>query len=205
MQNKSSQIQQFLFKASTVAFPITMIFYSGSAYALQINVATMLNNLSTAVPSLMQLLTATAYVMGMFFIISGIAGLKEFGESRTARSDHRALSGPLVKILVGTALLYLPSSVQVGMSTFWNNPSPFAYVTDATNDSWSELINSVFLILQLIGTLAFIRGLVILSHLGQSHSQGGFGRAMAHIVGGILLINMYQFLQAVFNTLAIGQ
>lgn len=130
MYNKSGRIHQILQKAFTFAIPVALFFYSSSVYAFGINVATMLNNLATTMPSLMKLLTAIAYVMGMFFVIFGVAGLKEFGESRSARMDHRALSGPLIKILVGTALLYLPSSVQVGMSTFWNNPSPFAYLVD---------------------------------------------------------------------------
>lgn len=165
----------------------------------------MIENLGKTIPSLMQLVTAIAYVMGMFLVIKGVAGLKEYGEQRTsARTEHHGLKASLIAIFVGAALLYLPSSVRVGLSTFWSNPNPYAYVTDATNDSWAALLNNVFLILQLIGTIAFIRGLIILSHAGSHHSQGNFGKAMAHIIGGILLINMYQFLQAVFNTLAIG-
>ena len=45
-----------------------------------------------------------------------------------------------------------------------------------------------------------------MSHMGEGKEQGAtFGKAMAHIVGGILCINMYQFLQVIFNTLALGQ
>jgi len=33
--------------------------------------------------------------------------------------------------------------------------------------------------------------------------QDTFGKAMAYVISGILCINMYQFLQAVFDTLGI--
>jgi len=90
-------------------------------------------------------------------------------------------------------------------STFWTNPTPLAYVAQQ-NDPWSELIQACFLVIQLIGTIAFIRGLIMLTHLSQHGGhQGTFGKAMAHIVGGILLIDMYDFVTAVGNTLGLGQ
>ena len=71
---------------------------------------------------------------------------------------------------------------------------------------WSELLNACIMIIQLIGTIAFIRGLVILTHLGErGGQQGAFGKAMSHIVGGILAIDINDFMQAIWNTLALGQ
>ncbi|MHB1946484.1 MAG: hypothetical protein ACYCQI_00030 [Gammaproteobacteria bacterium] len=205
MLNEPSKIQQLISKALFLAFPIAIFFYSGSAYAIGIDVSTMIQNLGTSIPSLMQLVTAIAYVLGMFFIIKGVFGLKEYGENRAHRGGEHGLKGPVIMILVGAALLYLPSSVQVGLSTFWSEPNPYAYQTDATDDSWAALLNSVYLILQLIGTISFIRGLIILANMGHGgHQQGGFAKALSHMIGGILLINIYQFLQVIFNTLAIG-
>jgi intracellular multiplication protein IcmC len=169
------------------------------------DLATMITNLSKAIPNLMQFVTALAYVMGMYFVVEGIIKLKKYGESRAGMSGEGNLKGPMMYLGVGAALMFLPSSVQVGMSTFWENPTPYAYVTD-TLDPWSMLIQNIFLIIQLIGTIAFIRGLIILSHVGGQGSQpGAFGKAMAHIIGGVLCINIYQFIQAVLNTLALGQ
>lgn len=174
--------------------------------AVEVNVATMVENFNDALPSIMRLVTAIAYVMGMFFIIKGVMMLKDVGESRSAlHGDRGLLKGGLIMLFVGAALLYLPSSVQTGMSTFWANPTPLAYVAQQ-NDPWSELIKACFMIIQLIGTIAFIRGLIMLSYLGQQGGhQGVFGKAMAHIIGGILLIDMYDFVMAVINTLGLGK
>lgn len=182
-----------------------MAIYSQSAYAVGINAATMIENLSKTIPNLMQLVTAISYVLGMILIIRSLVMLKEHGEARASHSrSEGGLKGGMIVMAIGTALLYLPSSVQSGLTTFWSNPSPFAYVTEGTNDQWTDLINSVFLIVQLIGTITFIRGLLILSHAGESHSQqGSVGKGLTHIIGGLLCINLYQFLQAVFNTLGL--
>jgi hypothetical protein len=55
---------------------------------------------------------------------------------------------------------------------------------------------------QLVGVIAFIRGLVKLSHMGGGH-QGGIGSALTHIIGGIFCINMYDFVQLIMSTLGI--
>jgi intracellular multiplication protein IcmC len=191
---------------------ISILSYGSAAFAQattslpNIDAAQMLVNLSNSVGSLMQLTTAISYVLGMFLVIKGIFALKEYGEHRTHGSSQQgSLKTALMLLLAGSLLIFLPSSVQTGTSTLWaTTPSAIAYVTD-TNDQWSQVISSVFLVVQLIGTIAFIRGIVILSHSGEGHQQGAFGRAMAHIVGGILCINMYAFITTVLNTLIYGQ
>lgn len=183
-----------------------LLYMPVASAAIVPNLATMVENLSKTIPNLMQLVTAFAYVAGMFLIFKGILQLKEYGESRTMMSHNQSLKGPLIFLGVGAALLYLPSSVQVGLSTFWQTTVPYAYVPQ-TSDPWSDLIQDCFLIVQFLGTFAFIRGLLILTQLG-GHSgshPGTLTKGLAHIIGGILCINLYQFVQMVLNTLALGQ
>lgn len=168
------------------------------------DVGTMLMNFASSIPNLMQLITAVAYVMGLYFVFKGVIGLREFGESRTMMSSSHSLKGPLIFIAVGTALLYLPSSVSTGLNTFWSAPNPYGYVQETT-DQWSSLYQDCFLIIQLIGTIAFIRGLVILTQLGgQGGQPGTFGRGITHIIAGTLCINLYDFLNAVYTTLGLA-
>ena len=161
----------------------------------------MLMSIAQQIPNLMQMTTAIAYVMGMFFIVFGVMKLKHFGESRTMMSHDRKLTEPLSYLVVGAMLLYLPSAVQIGMSTFWTNPNPYGYLQQ--QDQWGQFINVCFLIVQLIGTISFIRGLVMLSRLGGHGGQGGFKGGLTHIIAGIFCINIYQFVQVVLVTLGI--
>lgn len=176
-----------------------------SAYAAEPNVATMLMNFSNTIPQFMRLVTATAYVLGFLFMVKGVMGLKEYGESRTQMSSQHSLKGPLILMAVGTVFLYLPSSVQSGISTFWDYSNPLAY-EPTTDDQWSVLIGDCYLIIQLIGTIAFVRGMVIFTHMsGQGAQPGTFAKAISHIIAGILCINLSAFLDAVNNTLGLGQ
>ena len=77
-----------------------------------------LENISKTIPSLTRMLTAIAYVMGMYFVIDGIVKLKHVGEMRTQMSYEHSLTSPILKIIIGALLIYLPSAVQTGLSTF---------------------------------------------------------------------------------------
>ncbi len=191
------------FSLKTAIIGLGCIIFSSGAYAAVVpDVANMLLNFSEAVPSLMRLVTAFSYVMGFFFVTRGMLELKQFGESRSMMSQEHSLMKPLVTIAVGTLLIYLPSSVQTGLSTFWTTPNPYGYLSSDTESNWSDLVNSVFMVVQLVGVIAFIRGLIMLTKV-TGHGQETFGKALAHIIAGVLCINMYQFLQAIFNTLGI--
>lgn len=168
------------------------------------DLSTMLVNLSQEIPSLMRLVTAFAYVAGVCLIFKGLLELKHVGEMRSMMSHEHGFMKPLMYLLVGTLLLYLPGSVRTGLSTFWSNPMPYAYVSEAT-DSWTDLTNAIFMVVQLIGTIAFIRGLLMLTHVsGHGGQPGTFSKAIAFIISGILCINLYQFIEAVINTLGLG-
>jgi hypothetical protein len=204
VSNRSFLQQKSLYlKTLFIALFSFALFYTQIAYAVP-DVGTMLMNFSSTIPQLMQLITALAYVMGMYFIFKGVMGLREFGESRTMMTSHHSLKGPLILIGVGTALMYLPSSVQAGLTTFWSDPNPYGYIQE-TEDQWATLYQDCFLIIQFLGTIAFIRGLIILTHLaGQGGQPGSFGKGMTHIIAGALCINLYDFLNAVYTTLGLS-
>jgi intracellular multiplication protein IcmC len=159
----------------------------------------MIIEFAKSIPNLMRLVTSFAYVFGMVLIIRGIIKFKHFGESRTMMSEEHSIIVPITYIAVGASLIYLPSAVNVGMSTFWNEPNPYGYIE--YTDQWGSFIRICFLVVQLVGTIAFIRGLILMSHAGGRHGQqGAFKQGLTHIIGGILCINIYQFVQVILAT-----
>jgi intracellular multiplication protein IcmC len=140
----------------------------------------------------------------MYMVMQGVFQLKKYGEMRTQMSTESSLKGPLTYIAVGAGLLYLPTSVQTGFTTFWTEPSPYAYQT-AESGPFKEFIDACFLIVQLVGTIYFIKGLMMMTHLNANSQQGGFSRALTHIIGGIFCIDLYDFLNMIFTTLGLGE
>jgi intracellular multiplication protein IcmC len=176
------------------------LFSAPASFAGVPNVADMLTNISQTMPDFMRLVTATAYVFGMWFIYQSVVELKQFGEQRTQYSSSASLKGPAIQLTVGTMLLYLPSSVGAGLTTLWTDPAPYAYMDEATTQ-WSLLMDSGFMAIQLIGTISFVRGLLTLNHLGASSAQDTFSKGLTHIIAGVLCLNLYGFLDAVNVTL----
>lgn len=201
-----SVIQIALFASLFAALPAMAQTPSDStgytAAASGLSAQDMINRIATQIPNLMRMVTAIGYVLGMYFIFYSLMKFKQFGEQRTMMSAQHHLKEPLTYLVVGALLLYLPSSVQVGMSTFWADPSPYGYLED--QDQWSQFINNCILVVQLVGTIAFIRGLVILSHTGGQHGgQGQFARGVTHIIGGLFCINIYGFVKVILFTLGV--
>lgn len=193
-----------LAKRVSIALGFSCFMFSSSAYAAPFmpDIATMLVNFSQVLPNLMRLVTALAYVLGFYLMVKGVMDLKQFGEARSMMSQEHSIMKPLVTLGVGTMLVYLPSSVEMGLSTFWMDVNPYGYLPDTEDSNWADLTDAAFMVVQLVGVVAFIRGLLMLTRVvGQG--QDTFGKAMAYVVSGILCINMYQFLQAVFETLGI--
>jgi intracellular multiplication protein IcmC len=192
-------------KVMSFSLLMTALFSTQAVFANAPNVADMLVNFTLGLPDLMRLVTATAYVLGMWFIHQSICELKQFGEQRTQYSSSASLKGPMIKLTVGTFLLYLPSTVNMGLNTLWSDPTPYAYLEEATTQ-WSLFSDSSFMVIQFIGTIAFIRGLMTLNHLGgASAAQGTFSKGLTHVIAGALCLNLYGFLAAINGTLGIFQ
>lgn len=187
-----------------LSFLMVCIFFAPSfALAQTPDAGTIINNIITQVPSLMALVTASAFIMGIFMIIVAIMKFKHIGELRTMMSHEHSVMEPLVIITVGSLLVYIPSTIWTGLNTFFADANPYAY--QPTSDTYSQAIQAVIIVLQLFGTIALIRGLVILSHLGGrgGHGDGGLGKGLTHIIGGLFCVNIYEFVQIINNTLGV--
>jgi len=205
LNNLQNPFKQFCLRLPLLIFLLLFVFpvYADNTPISGLSAMDMLINISKQVPQLMRLVTAIAYVLGMYFIIHGVILLKHLGESRTMMSQEHSLSGPLIYIAVGSLLLYLPSSVQLGMNTFWTSPCPYCYAVGG--DQWTQFLSVCYTIIQLFGVIAFIRGLVTLTHLG---GRGGgapdtLAKGLTYIIAGIFCINIYQFVQVILFTLGV--
>ncbi len=166
---------------------------------------TMMSSLVSNIPELNALITATAYLAGFAFCLKGVYKLKEYGEMRSMMASQTSLFKPMILFLVGGLLMFFPRVYHIGLETFFGqrDPSPLAYQsTDYT--SWYGIEGVIVQIVQLIGAIAFVRGVWMISGFsGQQSPQGAFGKAMTHIIGGILAINVVGFADVLKGTIGI--
>lgn len=161
-----------------------------------------LNRIADQIPQLTGLVNGIVFLIGLGFIIGGLMKLKHFGEQRTMMSGHHSWGSAVLFLFIGALLLFLPSTIEVGTSTFFSTPCLDCYPT-AADSPFTAFFKVVYAVVGFVGLIAFVRGLIILSHVGEQSQHGTLARAMTHIIAGILCMNIGAFVQTIFATLGI--
>lgn len=190
------------FLSSLVIFAASMLLTGCGSVpdASTLNVQQMVVNISKTMPSFLKMLSAFAYIVGFGLVMKGIYKLKEYGEMRTAMSSQTNLWSAIITLVVGSLLIFFISSYQIGIQTLFGYSSPLTYAesTGATD----ELVSAVVLIMQIVGVIAFIRGILLLNNAGSHNAQPGtIGKGLTFVIGGILAINIYGTWVVLINTL----
>lgn len=167
------------------------------------NIEQSLINLQGSIPAFQALVTAFAYVGGLAFVFKGIFKLKKYGEMRTMMSGHADLKGALIVLFIGTVLIYYPSLEQSMLLTLFNDTaiSPLEY-SNRISLSY-QAYQALLMCVQLVGSISFIRGWFMLSHLAEQSQQNTLGKALTHIIGGIMAINIQGTINVIQGTLGI--
>jgi intracellular multiplication protein IcmC len=159
-----------------------------------------LANLTRSYSMLVHLVVAVSYVTGLSLVVRGLLMYKVFAVQTLSSAHKGEFAGPLVFIVVGSILIYFPSTLNTTLGTLFvgvdqNNLATasqmIGYQSLAQVEHWQQIADVVVKYVKLIGLIAFVRGWIILSKMGHSGSQpGSVGKGIIHIIGGILLINI---------------
>ncbi|HET9843269.1 MAG TPA: hypothetical protein VFP93_01260 [Gammaproteobacteria bacterium] len=164
-----------------------------------VSIDTALANLTDAVSAIKVLVSAISFIVGIFLVFKGVTGYKIFATQTFASAQKGEFAGPLVFIIVGSILIYLPAATDVSLFTvFGKNASGIpdeakliAYPGGGVEEKWTEIAVVLIKYMKLIGFIAFVRGWIILSKMGHSGSQpGSVGKGLTHLIGGVLLMNI---------------
>ena len=129
-------------------------------------------------------------MLGLVFVFSAIFQFKKMGEQRSMMGQHSA-AGPVIMLVCGAALLILPQFIGAAALAFWGQQSDVMYTGGPTG--YHPLIPPILMLVRLVGVVAFIRGIVMLSKTGsQQGQQGQLGKALTHIFSGILCVHIMQ-------------
>lgn len=167
----------------------------------------MLVNISETIPQLIALTTAISYVLGLYIIVTSIAGMRNAPIIHSAGQGQTSMWTHIKHVFVGSALIYFPSTVHEGTATLFGTSSPYAYIIDSSSE-FADVYKAVLKVCVLVGAIAVIKGIYELGY-GQGHSSqekghtGSFAKACMHLIAGVLLINVQAFLATVFTTLGI--
>lgn len=150
-----------------------------------VNISVLIQNLGV----MGNIIQSISIIMGLGLFMAGIFKLKRYGEMRTMMSHHMTIAAPLLMLVGGVMLLCLPFVLHTALLNFWSSSNPAQY--SPSGSSWEQMIPAVVVFVRLIGVGAFMRGLVLFSRAGGEQSQHGtMSKALLHILGGILCVNI---------------
>ena len=149
--------------------------------------AALLTQNFTTMASILQIV---AVMIGVSLMLGGLFQFKKYGEMRTQMSSQMSVAGPLMMIVAGTLLLSLPTFISTALLAVWGDASPLAY--NAGSTGIDALMPAILVFVRVVGIGSFIRGIVLLSRSGdhQRSQPGMLGKALIHILAGVLLIHI---------------
>ncbi len=162
------------------------------------------------------LLSVFCYIVGILIMFQSLVRLSRASQFSGGFSPTQSLyAGPLVGFLIAGALIGLPDTWLAINSTIFDADAQdsilaydgvafstltvgnFTLPADATFDAFMLVI---ILIIQLIGWIAFVRGLLMIKRAAEGSGQASYGTAITHIFGGILSANLIATVDVIQQT-----
>lgn len=165
----------------------------------------MLKNLQSSLQPIWQFLVALSYVLGVCFITIAVMKLKAYGQQTVMMSTHASLGPTLAYFIVGVGLLFLPTLLDIMTVTLWGyGVEEITGWGDEGGINVADIMVPIVQLIQVIGLIAFIRGWLLLLRVGGHSGQPGtLSKAMMHMLGGIMGINISGTISVLQRTLGL--
>ena len=148
------------------------------------DIVTMLGNLSQSLLAVQALVTGSAYLIGLLFMITALSRLKKIGDSRARGGSNEKMFIPIAYFVGGAALIYLPTAVTVLSTTTFGSGNILQY----TQYKQYDIYKSMKVLIFTAGLIWFVRGCTLLVHASQPGIQHG-PKGLAFVCAGVMAIN----------------
>lgn len=152
------------------------------------NISTMFANGEASFKSIMTLVGASSFVIGIIIGAMALFKLKEVNDGRAT------IKTPIMWTIVSAALISLPASIGTIATTLtakgYHGTGLLSSIQDTSGlPGVAEALSGVLIFVQLLGHIAFVRGLFLLKDAGAG-KDGTLGRGLTHLFGGAAAINI---------------
>ncbi len=147
-----------------------------------IDLITILGNISQSLYPVQKLITGGAYILGVLFFLTAMQ-VKNRGSSGQSSSQEKMFT-PMMYLLVGALLIYLPS----GMDLMANTAFGVGNVLTYSNYNPANIYSSMGFLIRTAGVLWFIRGCVLVAHSSQPGTQQGL-KGLVFLIAGVFAMN----------------
>ncbi len=179
------------------------------------DLVTMLTNMVQNIEyPVIALIEVTSTIMGMVFIILGIIKASKHGTDPRGSSIPNILThlvigallicsgesfASMIGTLFGATAISDDVNTSAGTVLTWN-----AVIALGGDANFATAIASGLTFIQIVGCLAFIRGLYIVKKAVEGSGQATLAQGMTHLIGGAIAFNIYEFLEGMDATFGTG-
>ncbi|MEM6902587.1 MAG: hypothetical protein AAF556_05050 [Pseudomonadota bacterium] len=150
------------------------------------------------------LLAAFCYIMGLCLMVQALVRLSRASQFSGGFSPTQSLyAGPIAGFLVAGLLIGFPGTFMTVNETIFintgrNSIMSYRGLGDAFSaggsvvafaDKWNQVVIVLILIVQFVGWVAFVRGILMLKRAAEGSGQASYGTAITHIIGGVMAAN----------------
>ena len=212
MDKNKLSMQENIFYFSLIATLFSL--FPQEAFAAPITITEMFANLQDTWKSLYRLARLFSYIVGIALFVIGLHKMvlvsKEKAELKTV----------ITYVLAGTLLVMIPGFIDAvnsqmgleelqfglneGMNTKQNSLFDSTSVGSKVTGDTKRAFYSIIGLIQVVGFIAVIRGLLIFKALGDQRNQASLSKAILHIIPGAMLINCIEVASIFSNTVGLS-
>ena len=157
-------------------------------------------------PALRALLPAVCWILALCSVLAGCARVLRHASGRQAPPS---VAGTVLCFVIAVLLLHLPGLVNGLGATLFGAARPAAAAlayAPPPGAGWAQAgpaVRAVFAVVAWLGLFAVVRGLFVLRAAADGRPDATYGRAAAHVAGGVLCWHATGLVAAVEATLKI--
>lgn len=148
------------------------------------DLVSIIGNLSQSLYPVQKLISGGAYILGILFFFTALSKLKSIGDKRAQSSSQEKMFAPMMYMLMGAFLLYLPTVIHTLANTAFGVGNVISY----SSYNPANIYSAMGLLIKTAGLLWFVRGCVLVAHASEPGTQEG-PKGLLFIFAGILAIN----------------
>ncbi|MDD3029199.1 MAG: hypothetical protein PHS57_02820 [Alphaproteobacteria bacterium] len=152
----------------------------------------------------------TAFLCGLFMVVHGLIKASRYGTDPRTNSLHSILTnlgfGAILMAMgssLSTMLVSVFGDATVATELSWDNFSATIGDDEASRHFFST-VNAALTFVQIIGAIAFVRGWLVMKKVVEGGSNATVAQGLTFIIGGVLAINIFEFLFVMDNTFGTG-
>jgi hypothetical protein len=169
----------------------------------------MTNFISNLKDPLMDVTSLVAILCGLFMIVNGLIKSAKYGIDSKTNSMHSILTnigfgallftiGDNLNIIVNS-VFGIGSGISTSSVITWSGLNTLVGGSGVSTQ-FTTAVNAALTFIQLIGCIAFVRGWLIMKKVVEGGSNASLGQGLTHVLGGVLAINIFQFLVVMDQT-----